>query len=173
VTRIKGTLREDQYTIVIISCSVLLRMRIFSDEIFRHTQNTHCMFSNFSQKIVSFMRWCGKIWWSLTVHRRQYSTAHALCKLDNYGYSHTHRICPTILTAFQRQQWLLQLTSMFFLYLHWLSCSVRSTGSEEASWPYFWHHLYKLIRYVCQDVFVPLSGMSRIFRVTYWNLFID
>lgn len=38
------------------------------------------------------MRLCGKIWWSLTGHRRQYNTAHALCMLGSYGYNHTLRM---------------------------------------------------------------------------------
>ena len=42
-----GTLHEDQYTFVIISCSVLIRMRNVSDKSCRENQNTHFMFSVF------------------------------------------------------------------------------------------------------------------------------
>ena len=41
------TLHEDQYTFLIISYSVLLRMRNVSDESCRGNQNTHFVFDNF------------------------------------------------------------------------------------------------------------------------------
>jgi len=42
-----GTLREDQYTFLIISLSVLLRTRNVSDNSCREHQNTHFVFNNF------------------------------------------------------------------------------------------------------------------------------
>ena len=45
-----GTLREDQYTFLITSHSVLLRMRNVSDKSCRENQNTHFMFNNFFLK---------------------------------------------------------------------------------------------------------------------------
>jgi hypothetical protein len=47
LTRITGTLHEDQYTFLIVSHSVLLRMRNVSDKICRENQNTHFVFNNF------------------------------------------------------------------------------------------------------------------------------
>jgi hypothetical protein len=47
LTRIKGTLHEDQYTFYIISCSFLLIMRNASNTSCRENQNTHFMVSNF------------------------------------------------------------------------------------------------------------------------------
>jgi hypothetical protein len=47
LTGITGTLHENQYTLLIISRSVLLRMRNISDTICRENQNTHFMFRNF------------------------------------------------------------------------------------------------------------------------------
>jgi hypothetical protein len=44
-----GTLREDLCTFLIISHSVLLRMRNVSDKSLRENRNTHFMFSNFFQ----------------------------------------------------------------------------------------------------------------------------
>jgi len=41
------TLHEDQYTILIISLSVLLRMRKVLDKICKENQNTHFMFKFF------------------------------------------------------------------------------------------------------------------------------
>jgi hypothetical protein len=48
MTRITGTLNEDQYTFMIISRSIL-RMRNVSDESCRENQHTHIMFTNFSK----------------------------------------------------------------------------------------------------------------------------
>jgi len=45
-TRIMSTLREDQYTFMIISRSVLFRMRNVSGKSCRANQNTHIMFNN-------------------------------------------------------------------------------------------------------------------------------
>ena len=42
-----GTLHEDQYTLLIICCSFLLRMRNVSGKTGRANQNTHFVFSNF------------------------------------------------------------------------------------------------------------------------------
>jgi len=49
-----GTLHEDLCTFLIISHSVLLRMRNVSDKSLRENQNTHFMFSNFFQTSYSF-----------------------------------------------------------------------------------------------------------------------
>jgi hypothetical protein len=45
MTRITGTLREDEYTSLITSRSVILRMKNISDKNCRETQNTHFMFN--------------------------------------------------------------------------------------------------------------------------------
>jgi hypothetical protein len=42
-----GNLHEDQYKFLIISRSVLLRIRNVLDKLCRKTQNTHFIFSNF------------------------------------------------------------------------------------------------------------------------------
>ena len=62
LTGTTGTLHEDQYTIFIISRSVL-RMRNVADGNCRENQNTYFSFNKvfFFSKIVSFMRICGKI----------------------------------------------------------------------------------------------------------------
>jgi hypothetical protein len=46
-TRMKGTLHEDQYTFLILSRSILLRMKNVSEKRCRETCETHFMFSNF------------------------------------------------------------------------------------------------------------------------------
>jgi hypothetical protein len=47
MTIITATLRENKYTFLIISRSVLSRMRNVSDKSFIGNQNTHFMFNNF------------------------------------------------------------------------------------------------------------------------------
>jgi hypothetical protein len=48
--RIRGTLHRDQYTIVTISRSLLLRMRNISYKRCRENQNTHIMFNDLFRK---------------------------------------------------------------------------------------------------------------------------
>jgi len=59
VTRITSTLHEDQYTLLIIPRSVILRMRNLSGKSCRENQNTHFIFNNslsfFPSKIVPFV----------------------------------------------------------------------------------------------------------------------
>jgi hypothetical protein len=64
LTTITGTLHEDRYTFLIISRSVLLRMRNVSDKSCTENQNTHFTSNNVFPKIVPFMRKCGKTWYS-------------------------------------------------------------------------------------------------------------
>jgi hypothetical protein len=57
-----GTLHEDQYTFMIISGSVFLRMKNnVSDKCCREYQNTHFIISNVFPKIVPFMNYMEKI----------------------------------------------------------------------------------------------------------------
>jgi hypothetical protein len=56
LTRITGTLPEEQRTCLIVSRSFLLRMRNISDKFCRVNQNTHFMCSNFLSNIVPFMK---------------------------------------------------------------------------------------------------------------------
>jgi len=59
LTRITGTVREVQYTFLIVPPAVLVGMRNVSDQSCRENQNTNFMFSNFT-KIVPFLRLCEK-----------------------------------------------------------------------------------------------------------------
>ena len=56
LTRITGTLHEDRYAFLIISRSVLLRIRNVSDKSCLENQNTHFVFSDVFPKFVPFMR---------------------------------------------------------------------------------------------------------------------
>ena len=60
LTTITGTLHEHRYTFLIISRSVLLRMRNISDKSCRENQNTLFYSIHFSSKILPFIRKCGK-----------------------------------------------------------------------------------------------------------------
>jgi len=55
MTQITVTLHEDQYTFLIISRSVLLRMRNVSDKSCRENQNTHFVFSFFYRTVDDVM----------------------------------------------------------------------------------------------------------------------
>jgi len=91
-TRITGTLHEDQHTFLIISRSVLLRMRTVSANRSREINTHFCFQQLFFPKIVFFY----EIMW------QNYCTAGqapddnmglAHCMLDTEGYKHTLRIC--------------------------------------------------------------------------------
>jgi hypothetical protein len=56
LTRLTGTINEYICTFMIISCSVLLRMRNVSDKSCRENNNTHIMFSNIFPNILLLMR---------------------------------------------------------------------------------------------------------------------
>ena len=56
LTRITGTLHEDQYTILIICRSVLLRTRNVSDKICTNNYNTHFVLKFCFRKIMPFLR---------------------------------------------------------------------------------------------------------------------
>jgi len=83
-----GTLREGQYKFLIISHSVLLLMRNFSDKSCRENQNTHLTFNKsfFSKNCAVY-----EITWTIIEEpdRWQYSTVHALCMLDTEGQKYT------------------------------------------------------------------------------------
>jgi len=69
LTKMAGTVHEGLSTFIIISHWILLRTRNVADKRFRGIQNTHFMWNAFSPKIVSSVRYCGKIWWRQTSHR--------------------------------------------------------------------------------------------------------
>jgi hypothetical protein len=81
--RITGTLHEDQYTIMIITRSVLLRMRKISNKICRENQHTHFVFNNFFFK-----------WYRIGDNVND-NMVHAQCLLGTYGYKYTLGICNT------------------------------------------------------------------------------
>jgi hypothetical protein len=77
LTRIKVILYEDSCTFLIISRSNLLKIKKhFRQKLYRKLQHSF-LFKNVLPKIVSFKRYCGKIWLSQIGHRWQYNKAHA------------------------------------------------------------------------------------------------
>jgi len=81
LTTITGTLHADRYTFLIISRSVLLRMRNVSDKSCRENQNTYFVFSNF----FSEYRAVYEIMWEKYCRAGQGTgdnMAHAYCMLD-------------------------------------------------------------------------------------------
>jgi hypothetical protein len=48
MTKITGTLHEDVFTFMTISCRILLRMRNVSNKSYKENQKTHFMFKTFS-----------------------------------------------------------------------------------------------------------------------------
>jgi hypothetical protein len=76
-----GTYHENQYTFVIISRQICLRMKPVSDLFVEKIKTRIFFFCNVLPTILPFMRKCGKIWCSRTDHRWQYGacTLHAEC----------------------------------------------------------------------------------------------
>ena len=95
LTRITGTLHEDQNTFLITCHSFLLRMRNISDKSCRENRNIHFMYKNFFfSKTVSFSDNVEKKYFSAGEATNDHM-AHALSMLDKNGYKHTFRICNT------------------------------------------------------------------------------
>ena len=82
-----GTLHEHQYTFMITSRLILLRMRNVSDESCRENQNTLLCSITFLRKSCRLWDNVGGIWWSQRGHGwRQYKKGHVHCMLGNYGH---------------------------------------------------------------------------------------
>jgi len=104
-----GTLHEDQYTFLITSRSLLLRMKNVSEKICGENRNTHFMFN------ISFKKLCHlwdveKMLYSVADHRWQYGW-HMLLASWIPKATNTHSGC-VILIAFSLQEWLHECASM-------------------------------------------------------------
>ena len=121
------TLHEHQHTFLMISRSVLLRIRNVSHKSSRENKNTHFMFNNFS----IYNRAVYEIMWKK--HATDDNMAHAHCMLDNWSYRHTLRICNTYYFSAATIVALAPLSVT--LYIHCLSCSY-----------YYQHFLLHMIR---------------------------
>jgi len=67
-----GTLREDLHTFMIISRSILLKMRNISDNNIKKDKTLSLYSITFFHKIVLFMWFCGKAVYSRIGHRWHY-----------------------------------------------------------------------------------------------------
>ena len=121
LTTITATLDEDQYTFLIISRSILFRMRNVSDESCRENQNTHFVFSTFFEKKVPFMRYCGKI--LQRVQATDDNKTHTLSMLNNGGYKPTITICNTYYISTTTM--IVRTRIIFTSYIHCLNCYIQ------------------------------------------------
>jgi hypothetical protein len=99
-TIIMGTLHEDQYTILIVSHSVLPRMRNVSDKSCRESKNTHFVFNNFFKKIAV----CEIMWKNIVQRGRPQMTIWHMCIacwIPNTTNTHSKYV---IITAFPLPQ---------------------------------------------------------------------
>jgi hypothetical protein len=88
-TRITDTLHEDQCTILIISGSILLRIRVFSDKNCRENEIRHYRFNSLFSKIVPFM------WKNIVQRGRSQMTIwrmHIACWLSKATNTRTHNM---------------------------------------------------------------------------------
>ena len=107
--RITRTLHKDRYTFMVIRRSLLLRMKNFSDRIWRENQNTHFMFNN-----LIFRKSC-RLWGHEEKFGRSRqaidaNVANARCMLDNKTINIYLQY--VTLHGFPLQQWLRELASL-------------------------------------------------------------
>jgi len=112
VTRITGTLHEDQFIFMVLTRSVLLRMSYVSDKSCRANQNTHFMFNYFFRLLLLY-----EITWKDIVEpdRLKVKIWHmrTACWITKATHTHTHTHSEyVIVIAFARQQWLRERASM-------------------------------------------------------------
>jgi hypothetical protein len=143
-----GTLYEDLCTLMILSCSVLIRMRNISDKSCTENQNTHFVFNTFSFRKL-FRLWdnvekCGTAGQATddhTMRRMRFA-----CWLNKATDTHSEYI---ILIAFSHQQWLPKGT---YIFTHTLSVFYRLQASQLCSFfveitqlgtaSHIWAHTY-------------------------------
>jgi hypothetical protein len=116
-----GTLHEDQYTILIISRSILLRIRNVSDRSCRKNQNTRFMFTNYFLENLAVY----EIVWNNTIQtdRPQMTVQYGACAFLHAVYltlqvhtQNTYACCFSTATIVTRTRFNITL------YLHFLSC---------------------------------------------------
>ena len=125
-----GTTR-DQYTFLIISRSVLLRMRNISDKRMDN-QNAHFVFSNF------FFRKSCHLWDNVEKYCRDGQAtddnmANVNCMLDNKHYKHTLKIRNN--RCFYMDANVTRTRLTVTLHAHWLSCFLLSPVRQQFHLP--------------------------------------
>jgi hypothetical protein len=86
LTKITSTFHVDQYTLMITSGSVLLRMRNVSDKSCRENQNTPLMFNTFSF-LKSFRLWYNAEKYGKSGQATDENTTHTLNSFPSWHYS--------------------------------------------------------------------------------------
>jgi hypothetical protein len=122
MTRIIRTLHEDLCTFMIISRSILLRMRNILEKSCRDNHNTYFMFNNFFPTVVLFMTCYEKNCYSRTGHRCKYAILRPTrftCCITNAR--HTLRIWNTF--CFSTVTIVRPTHQIVTLYVHCPSCS--------------------------------------------------
>jgi len=104
---------------MIISLSVLLRMRNVSDNTCRENQSKHLIFNNFLPEVVLFMSYCGKIRENQTKDDNIIRRMRISCWIAKATDTHSEYVIPT---GFPRQQWLCDGASILLLYLYGIFC---------------------------------------------------
>ena len=122
LTIINATLQEHQYTFLIISRSVLLRMKNVSDKNCRENQNTHFVFSNlFSKNRPLYEIMCKNIVEPDRLHMTIWHMRIA-CWIPKATYTHSEYV---ILIAFPLQHWLHEQASVLcYTYTVYIACLV-------------------------------------------------
>ena len=119
------TLRDDHYTFLIISRSVLLTMRNVSDKSCREKQNTHFVFNN----VVFFPEnyTVNEIVWKNIAVPGRPQMAMWCVHIAGWIPKATNTYSQyTLLTDFPLQQRLQKHPSILMLYLHCVSCSATA-----------------------------------------------
>ena len=108
----QGTSHEEQYTFVIVSRSVILRMKHVSDKSCTENQNTHIMFDNVVFENCAVY----EIMWENAVERGRLQTAiwrmRVACCMPKATDTHSQYV---ILIAFTLQQWLHENTAKYYV----------------------------------------------------------
>ena len=118
---ISGSLHEDQYTFMIISCQSLIRRKNVSDKSCRENQNTHFMFNNFCTR-KSFRLWdntekycrAGQVTEDNIIWHMGFT-----CWIPKATDTHSEYV---ILIAFPLQQLLRESPSVLRLFISCISC---------------------------------------------------
>jgi hypothetical protein len=125
MARLTGTLHENQRTFLIISRSVLLRMRNVSDKSCKENQNTNIMFNNFFlNRAVYGIRWRNTVEpdsLQMTIRR----TYIACCIPEA---THTLTLCET--SCFYTTTMVARTLSIVTLYLHCLPWYILPTSTH-------------------------------------------
>lgn len=111
-------LHEDHYTFLIISHSLLFRVRNVSDISCRENQNVHFMCSNSPQPEMCHL-WDNVELYCSARQATDGTVAHMHCMLDTKGCKHTLILCDT---AFPLQHWLHECASLLlYTYIAFLA----------------------------------------------------